>query len=77
MLNTAKEVIEACKKDNLHIYDLVLSGETSALKMTEEEMKNKIREILEVMKRSSKETLDKSYETEYKKIDGYAKRMND
>lgn len=77
MLNTAKEVIEACKKDNLHIYDLVLSGETSALKMTEEEMKNKIREILEVMKRSSQETLDKSYETEYKMIDGFAKRMND
>ncbi|WP_085875516.1 L-serine ammonia-lyase, iron-sulfur-dependent, subunit alpha [Peptoniphilus vaginalis] len=77
MLNTAKEVIEACKKDNLHIYDLVLSGETSALKMTEKEMKNKIREILEVMKRSSQETLDKSYETEYKMIDGFAKRMND
>lgn len=77
MLNTAKEVIEACKKDNLHIYDLVLSGETSALKMTEEEMKNKIRKILEVMKRSSQETLDKSYETEYKMIDGFAKRMND
>lgn len=77
MLNTAKEVIEACKKDNLHIYDLVLSGETFALKMTEEEMKNKIREILEVMKRSSQETLDKSYETEYKMIDGFAKRMND
>ena len=77
MLNTAKEVIEACKKDNLHIYDLVLSGETSALKMTEEEMKNKIREILEVMKRSSQETPDKSYETEYKMIDGFAKRMND
>lgn len=76
MLNTAKEVIEACKKDNLHIYDLVLSGETSALKMTEKEMKNKIREILEVMKRSSQETLDKSYETEYKMIDGFAKRMN-
>lgn len=77
MLNTAKEVIEAYKKDNLHIYDLVLSGETFALKMTEEEMKNKIREILEVMKRSSQETLDKSYETEYKMIDGFAKRMND
>lgn len=77
MLNTAKEVIEACKKDNLHIYDLVLMGETSALKMTEKEMKNKIREILEVMKRSSQETLDKSYETEYKMIDGFAKRMKD
>ncbi|MFR4554297.1 MAG: L-serine ammonia-lyase, iron-sulfur-dependent, subunit alpha [Peptoniphilus sp.] len=77
MLNTAKEVIEACKKDNIHIYDLVLQGETKALKMTEEEMKNKIRGILEVMKGSSQETLEKSFETEYKIIDGFAKMMND
>lgn len=77
MLNTAKEVIEACKKDNIHIYDLVLQGETKALKITEEEMKNKIREILEVMKGSSQETLEKSFETEYKMIDGFAKMMND
>lgn len=77
MLNTAKEVIEACKKDNIHIYDLVLQGETKALKMTEEEMKNKLREILEVMKGSSQETLEKSFETEYKMIDGFAKMMND
>ena len=77
MINTAKEVIEACDKDNIHIYDLVLQGETKALKMTEEEMKNKIREILEVMKGSSQETLEKSFETEYKMIDGFAKMMND
>lgn len=77
MLNTAKEVIEACDKDNIHIYDLVLQGETKALKMTEEEMKNKLREILEVMKGSSLETLEKSFETEYKMIDGFAKMMND
>lgn len=77
MLNTAKEVIEACDKDNIHIYDLVLQGETKTLKMTEEEMKNKIREILEVMKGSSQETLEKSFETEYKMIDGFAKMMND
>ncbi|WP_062551826.1 L-serine ammonia-lyase, iron-sulfur-dependent, subunit alpha [Peptoniphilus phoceensis] len=77
MLNTANEIIEVCKKDNIHIYDLVLRGETRALKMTEEEMKDKLREILEVMKSSSKETLEKSYGTEYKMIDGFAKMMND
>ena len=77
MLNTAKEVIEACDKDNIHIYDLVLQGETKALKMTEEEMKNKIREILDVMQGYSQETLEKSFETEYKMIDGFAKMMND
>lgn len=77
MLNTANEIIEVCKKDNIHIYDLVLRGETKALKMTEEEMKEKLRGILGVMKLSSKETLEKSYGTEYKMIDGFAKMMND
>ena len=77
MLNTANEIVEICKKDKIHIYDLVLREETKTLKMTEEEMKDKLREILEVMKSSSKETLEKSYGTEYKMIDGFAKMMND
>ncbi len=77
MLNTAKEVIEACKKDNIHIYDLVLREETKALHMTEEEMRDKLKGILGVMRGSSQETLDKSFETEYKMIDGFAKMMND
>lgn len=77
MLNTAKEVIEACKNDNIHIYDLVLREETKALHITEEEMKDKLKGILGVMRGSSQETLDKSFETEYKMIDGFAKMMND
>lgn len=77
MLNTAKEVIEACKNDNIHIYDLVLREETKALHMTEEEMRDKLKGILGVMRGSSQETLDKSFETEYKMIDGFAKMMND
>ena len=76
MLNTAREVIEVCEKDNIHIYDLVLREETLALKITEEEMRDKVREVLEVMKKSSQETLEKSFETEYKMIDGFAKTMN-
>lgn len=77
MLNTANEIVQTCKRDKIHIYDLVLREESKALKMTEEEMKDKLREILEVMKSSSKETLEKSYGTEYKMIDGFAKMMND
>ncbi len=26
MLNTAKEIIEVCESENLHFYDLVLTG---------------------------------------------------
>ena len=77
MLNTANEIVQTCKRDKIHIYDLVLREESKALKMTEEEMKDKLREILKVMKSSSKETLEKSYGTEYKMIDGFAKMMND
>ncbi|MFR9302833.1 MAG: L-serine ammonia-lyase, iron-sulfur-dependent, subunit alpha, partial [Fenollaria massiliensis] len=77
MLNTAKEIIEVCESENLHFYDLVLKEETKVLKMTEEEMKKKLQEILDVMKASSHETLDKIYDTEYKMIDGFAKKMND
>ena len=40
-------------------------------------MKKNLLEILDVMKASSHETLDKTYDTEYKMIDGFAKKMND
>ena len=45
MLNTAKEIIEVCESENLHLYDVVLKGETNALKMTEEEMKKKLKKF--------------------------------
>lgn len=77
MLNTAQEIIKKCNDENIHFYDLVLEDQTKSLKISEEEMKSRLREILNVMKKSSQNTLEKSYDTEYKMIDGFAKKMFD
>lgn len=77
MLNTAEEIIEVCNKENIHLYDLVLREELKNTKMTEEEYFNELQNILDVMKKSSHNTLEKQYETEYKMIDGFAKKFYD
>lgn len=75
MLNTAQEIIDVCNKENIHLYDLVLREELKNSKMTEEEYFNELQKVLDVMKASSHNTLEKEYETEYKMIDGFAKRF--
>lgn len=77
MLNTAAEIIEICNKENIHLYDLVLREELKNSKMTKEEYFNQLQRILDVMKESSHNTLEKQYETEYKMIDGFAKKCFD
>ncbi len=77
MLNTAEEIIEVCNKEDIHLYDLVLREELKNIKMTEEEYFNELQNILDVMKKSSHNTLEKQYETEYKMIDGFAKEFYD
>ena len=57
MLNTAQEIIKKCNDENIHFYDLVLEDQTKSLKISEEEMKSRLREILNVMKKSSQNTL--------------------
>lgn len=74
MFNTAKEIIEYCQKNNCHIYDLVLEDELKNSSLTKEEIFEKILEILQVMKKSSTNTLDKKFTTKYKMIDGFAKK---
>lgn len=75
MYNTATEIIDVCRQKNCHIYDIVMEEELNNLKMTEEELKQYLQEVLDVMEHSSKETLEKSYETEFQMIDGFAKRF--
>ncbi len=73
MLNTAKEVIEYCKENKCHIYDLVLEEEVKNNRISKETMIDSLKKILEVMESSSHNTLNKSYETRFKMIDGFAK----
>ena len=74
MLNTAKEIIDFCDKENCHIYDLVLNEELKNSSLDKEEILNKIKEILGVMKKSSTNTLNQIYQTKYGMIDGFAKK---
>lgn len=77
MLNTANEIIKACEEKNYHIYDLVLEQEIESQKITEEALRDYLRRVLGVMEHSATETLEHSYETEFKMIDGFAKQFFD
>lgn len=65
MLNTAKEIIETCKKKKCHIYDLVLEEELQTSKKTEEEIRMQLNEVFEVMNQSATEHLEKADKTEF------------
>ena len=76
MLNTAKEIIEVCKKRKCHIYDLVLEEEIQTSKKTEEEIRLHLNEAFEVMNQSATENLEKADRTEFRMIDGFAEKCH-
>ncbi len=75
MLNTEKEIIDVCKEKNYHFYDLVTETECENLKLSEEEFRQRLKEILDVMKSSSRNTLKKPIKTKYGMIDGFAEKF--
>lgn len=77
MLNTAQEIIDVCNKEGIHFYELVLREELKNSKMTQEEFIAELQKVLDVMKASSHNTLEKEYKTEYRMIDGFAKIFYD
>lgn len=77
MLNTAQEIIDVCNKEGIHFYELVLREELKNSKMTKEEFIAELQKVLDVMKASSHNTLEKEYKTEYRMIDGFAKKFYD
>lgn len=77
MLNTAQEIIDVCNKEGIHFYELVLREELKNSKMTKEEFIAELQKVLDVMKASSYNTLEKEYKTEYRMIDGFAKKFYD
>lgn len=74
MLNTAKEIIDTCKERGIKIYDLVLEEEIKNSHTTEEQIRKQLDEVIDVMYSSATNNLTKSDVTEYKMIDGFAKR---
>lgn len=77
MLNTEKEILEVCEKENKHIYDLVIEQEKLTGKKTEEEIRRKIDGIIETMENSAKANLDRVTESKFHMIDGFSKMCND
>ncbi|EGY80640.1 L-serine ammonia-lyase, iron-sulfur-dependent, subunit alpha [Peptoniphilus indolicus] len=73
MLNTAREIIDVCNERGIKIYDLVLEEEIKNSHTTEEEIRKKLDEVIDVMYSSATKNLTNSDVTEYKMIDGFAK----
>lgn len=74
MLNTAKEIIDVCNKRGIKIYDLVLEEEIKNSRTTEEEIRKKLDDVIDVMYSSATKNLTNEEETEYKMIDGFSKK---
>ena len=74
MLNTQKEIIEACSQGK-RIYQLVLEEEQLMTKATEDQVRTKLSEVLKVMKDSAVANLNKATESKYNMIDGFAEKM--
>lgn len=72
MLNTAKEILEFCEKENKRIYDIVIKEEGSISGKTEEEMRAQVDKVIEVMEESAQKNLDQAHKTKYGMIDGFA-----
>lgn len=73
MLNTAREIIDVCNERGIKIYDLVLEEEIKNSHTTEEEIRKKLDEVIDVMYSSATKNLTNSDVTEYRMIDGFAK----
>lgn len=73
MLNTAKDIIEICEKNNCHIYDLVIEEQIKTMHKTEEEIRSYIDEVVKVMESSATKNLNQKNETRFKTIDGFSK----
>lgn len=73
MLNTAREIIDVCNERGIKIYDLVLEEEIKNSHTTEEEIRKKLDEVIDVMYSSATKNLTNSDVTEYRMIDGFSK----
>lgn len=76
MLNTAKEIIETCEARNCRIYDLVLEEELKTSKKSEQEIREQLNEVFEVMYQSATENLQKAEKTEFQMIDGFSQKSH-
>lgn len=77
MFNKAKEILEVCKLENKSISDVIIEKEIEHLGLTREELIEKMRESLEVMKHSATEALEKEVKSVSGLTGGNSKKIED
>lgn len=76
MFSSVEKILNSCQEKNCQLYDLVIEDELKASKSSEEEIREKLAEMLRVMEASAKANIDRVSETQMKMIDGFANKMN-
>ena len=77
MFNKAEEILEVCNDENKSIADVIIEKEMESLNLSREELIEKMRESLEVMKHSATEALDKEVKSVSGLTGGNSKKIED
>lgn len=74
--NSGQELIQICNKENLSIWEYALKSEALRSEISEEKVFSKMKEILEIMKKSVSEGLEKEVKSVSGLIGGDAFKLN-
>jgi len=74
---TASEIIKECETNKIHLFDLAIHDEQERNKISEEKIRDEFKKMLDVMKGSSSNYLEKESVTNMGMIDGFSKKMNE
>lgn len=77
MFNKAVEILEQCNSENKKISDIVMERDILSLEITREELISKMEEVLNVMKTSALEALDKEIMSVSGLTGGNSKKIED
>lgn len=77
MFNKGNELLDLCKENNSKIYEIVLKKEHVATGLSLEELENKMKDTLDVMKSSATSALDKEILSVSGLTGGNAKKVQD
>ncbi|OLS02976.1 L-serine ammonia-lyase, iron-sulfur-dependent, subunit alpha [Tissierella creatinophila] len=77
MFNKAEEILEVCKLENKSISDIIIEKEIEHLGLTRQQLIEKMRESLEVMKHSATEALEKEVKSVSGLTGGNSKKIED
>jgi len=77
MFNKGNELLSLCKENNSKIYEIVLEKEHIATGMSYEELENRMKETLDVMKTSATSALDKEIISVSGLTGGNSKKVQD